>query len=148
MRNLKNCAVISIACFILTFSNVKAQAEDIGVVDVNKIFTNYSKAQELTTNIKVQETDAQKDIKLAKTPADKKKLEDKYTKLLEEKKVAFKTEKLQQLKGLEADILGAINVSVASKNIKYLFKKESMIVGGEDITSDVLSKLNSSASKK
>jgi len=148
MNNFKT--IISLAAIIMSvlISNTGAFAEEIGTVDINKIVNNYSKAQEVVADLKVKESELQKFVAEARkdlksnTTSDKKVLEDKYNKELKQKSDAFKQEEIKQLSVIQENIATAIKNVADTKNIKSVFKKESMIMGAQDLTDEVIKTLN------
>ncbi|MDD3012854.1 MAG: OmpH family outer membrane protein [Candidatus Gastranaerophilales bacterium] len=145
LKTIISLVAITMSIFI---SNTGVFAEEIGTVDINKIINNYSKAQEVVADLKIKESElqkfvaeARKDLKL-NTTTDKKDLEDKYTKEFKQKTNAFKQEEIKQLSVIQRDIAKAIKNVADTKNIKSVFKKESMIMGSQDLTDEVLKILN------
>lgn len=123
-------------------------AEEIGIVDVSRIVNNYTKAQEVIAVLRIKEselqkfvTDARNDLK-TNTSADKKALEEKYSKELLQKSNAFKQEEIKQLSVIQEEIAQAIKKVADKKNIKSVFKKDSLILGANDLTNEVLMTLN------
>lgn len=150
MKHLKT--IISLAAITISvlISNTGVFAEEIGTVDISKIVNNYSKAQEVVADLKIRESElqkfvaeARKDLKL-NTAADKKVLEDRYNKELKQKSEAFKQDEIKQLSVIQADIAKAIKNVADKKNIKSVFKKESMVMGAQDLTDEVIKELNPS----
>jgi len=150
VKHLKT--IISLAAITISvlISNTGVFAEEIGTVDISKIVNNYSKAQEVVADLKIRESElqkfvaeARKDLKL-NTAADKKVLEDRYNKELKQKSEAFKQDEIKQLSVIQADIAKAIKNVADKKNIKSVFKKESMVMGAQDLTDEVIKELNPS----
>lgn len=152
MKNIKSIVIVAFVAIAMSFFIAKsgAFAEDIGVVDINKIAKNYSKAQEVISDLKVKESDLQKfvaearrDLSTAK-PDSRKILADKYNAQLKEKSANFKQEEIKELSVIQSDISKAIKTVADKKNIKTVFKSESMLMGAQDLTDDVISTLNAS----
>lgn len=149
MKSFKNICLASLFAISILGSHISVWADEIGVVDMNKIYSNYSKAQLIAADLKVKETDLQKfvadarvDLKSCKS-SDKKALEDKYNKQLQEKTSSLKTEEQKQLATIQQDVTFAIKNVADKKAIKSVFKKDSMVMGVTDLTDEVIQSLNS-----
>lgn len=146
-KKIKSFAVLSIFC-AMCFASSLSRAEN-GVVDLDKIRENYSVAQSLTAELKVKEgelqnfiTDAQKQIQGAKTPVDKKNIEEKLGEQFNIKRAAIAKDQAEKWAKLEDDVIKAIKAVSDTKKLEMVFTKQMVITGGTDITEEVLAKLN------
>ena len=119
------------------------------VVDVEKILVDYNKAREMNAQFERQNTqlrnyiiNIQKQINDAKTPVEKKSIEDKYKAEVQKRTESLKTEQLQKVSTLEKEIYQAID-KVSGNKYEMVFVKNTVVKGGVDITQEVLNKLNS-----
>jgi len=143
------CMVVFVSC------TSAASAKDFGVVDLNKVIENYTKAQEVTADLKVKEAElqkfvveAQKQLKEADTPVEKKNLEEKLGEQFNIKRQAFAKEQTQKWQEIEDEIFEQIEEMAKNKNLEMVFNQKSVIVGGVDITDEVIKQLNESVAKE
>jgi Skp family chaperone for outer membrane proteins len=132
-----------------------AQAADtIGTVDYDKLVRSYNKAQLFSDDMKSKEADLEKmraefvkQVREAKTKQPnnpvavdqlQKSLEDKLSAKLNE----YRSQQESQAKALEEEMNNAIESAARSKNLSVILAKQTVFVGGTDITNDVLSRLN------
>jgi len=148
MRKTKKITLAAALLGSLLFYTVGAYANP-GVVDYHKVGSSYTKAQEIAKTLYTKKIDqdkfvveARKIIAAAKTEAEKKKLLDKYNKELQEKEAALEEETNKDSAQINQDILDSIKSVAASDNLDLVFTKDSLILGGTDITDQVISKLN------
>ena len=137
-----------VAVVSMLLPNLDAFGQEMAVVDVSKIVSNYSKAQDVSMDLKVKEAElktmvaeAEKSIKSANV-SEQKGLEEKYKNVLAEKQALYRQQYEQQLQSVETDIEDAIKTVSQSKNIKIVLNKNSVVYGGDDLTEEVLKALN------
>ncbi len=144
-----NKIVITLAMMMfLNYSAVESFANDTAVIDTYKVINSYPKAKESAEIIKKQERElhkfiiqASKDIKSAKNDVAKKEKEEKYNKDLAKKRAELKA-KMEEWNKLQKQIYAVIEKVSQKKKIKTVVRKESTLYGAEDITEDVIKKLN------
>ena len=154
MKKIALILTILICSFIFVCTTAVAKTENIGVVNINKILENYTTAQEVTADLKVQEdelqklvVDAKKQIKKAKTPLEKKNLEEKLTEQFSIKRNVYAKEQSEKWKKIENKVFAEIKKVAKNKKIDMVLNKQSVIIGGEDITDKVIDGLNKEAKK-
>lgn len=140
--------ITAMVCFLLFFS-LEAFAEEIGVVSINKIVSGYSKAQEVINDLKTKEAEVQKliaaakkNIQSAKTFTQRKSLEEKYNRELQQKSKLYAENNTKQWDIVQKNILDAVQIAADNKKITIVLKKDIVICGGTDLTGDVLAILN------
>lgn len=141
----------ALAVFVLLgFSEVGAFAAEIGVVNLDDILSGYSKYQDLSADLKVKDAelqkflaDAQKQLKDANTPVERKNLEAKLSSVFKQKSDAFRDLQARQYKQIEDNVYVAITTVSKTKKLDVVLNKSSVLIGGADITKDVLALLNS-----
>jgi len=143
--------VLTLIISFFTF-NTCAFAEQIGVVDLGKILENYTKSvnarQDLSTqkaNLQKFVENARKTVQAAKTQPEKKKLEDKYNAELKQKIATINQQQTQKGQEIQTNIFNTIKTIAEKRQIPNIFTKESLIIGGTDITDEVITTLNASA---
>ena len=136
-----------VATIFTTSANVLAQS--IGIVDADKVLTNYSKAQDVEADLKVKEAeiqkfiaDAQKQIKDAATPVEKSNLEKKLSEEFKLKQTEYRKMQITESEKINNDIIAAIKTIAKEKSIDLVLAKGAVFAGGIDITDDVLKNLN------
>ncbi|MEI7473913.1 MAG: OmpH family outer membrane protein [bacterium] len=149
MNNLKKLFASFVFVAVTMFVGMAANADTIGVVDLDKILANYTKAQSVSADLQVKEAelqkfiaDAQKQLKTAATPLEKKNLEDKLTQDFQTKGQSFKDEQAKQWKMIEDTVYSSIQTVAKSKKIDVVINESSVLMGGIDITDDVTAYLN------
>ena len=131
-------------------ANLGASAsQTIGFVDMTKILGNYTKAQEITNEIKDQQneiqkmiTDARAQVSEAKTDTERAELEKKLSEEIQQKNNVFKADYEKNVQALQNNIITTVKKVADHKKIDFIFKKDNIIMGGKDITDEVLSELN------
>ena len=131
-------------------ANLGASAsQTIGFVDMTKILGNYTKAQEITNEIKDQQneiqkmiTDARAQVSEAKTDTERAELEKKLSEEIQQKNNVFKADYEKNVQALQDNIITTVKKVADHKKIDFIFKKDNIIMGGKDITDEVLSELN------
>jgi len=123
--------------------------QNIGCVDMTKILGAYSKAQEISSNVKAQQNDIQKmitearnQVKAAKTDKEREDLGKKLTEQIQQKNNAFQNDYEKQVQILQNKIVSGVKKVAEDKKMDFVFKKDNLMVGGQDITDDVISELN------
>jgi len=140
-KKIKLFAFLVMSFCIFASCSVQAKAGDFGVVDLTKVVDNYTESQKLTAELKVKESelqkfliDAQNKVKNAKTPLEKKNLEEKLGEEFNIKRTAFIKEQAEKWGVIENKILAEIDNFAKIKRFEMVFNKQSVIVGGVDIT--------------
>lgn len=143
--------VISLAVIgAMLCTNLGASAaQKIGFVDMSKILSSCTKAQEITNQVKDQQneiqkmlTDARNQINNAQTDTEKKELEKKLTDEIQQKNNLFRAEYEKNVQTLQDSIFVTVKKVASNKKIDCIFRKDNVIIGGQDITEDVLAELN------
>ena len=143
--------IISLAVMgTMLCSNLGASAaQTIGFVDTSKILSNYTKAQAITNQINVQQseiqkmiTDARAQVSAAKTDTERSVLEKKLSEEIQQKNNVFKADYEKNVQALQDNIIATVKKVADNKKIDFIFKKDNIITGGKDITDDVLAELN------
>jgi len=149
MSNFKKCLTVLGIVLTLGLSSLGAYATEVGVVNLDDILANYTKAQDIFADLQVKEADfkkfvadAQKQLKDVSTPLERKNLEEKLTNDLKLKSESLKDLEVKQNKLLEDNVYAAINSVSKSKKLDVVMTKASVLTGGTDITNDVLTVLN------
>lgn len=132
-----------------------AQAADtIGTIDYEKLIRSYNKAQMFNDDMKAKEADLEKmqaefvkQIREAKSKQPNNPVAvDQLQKSLEDKLAAkvneYRDTQAAKAKSLETSMTTTIEEVARSKNLSVIIAKQSVFVGGTDITNEVLSKLN------
>lgn len=130
-------------------TSTTVMAQTIGVVDADKVLTNYSKAQDVEADLKVKEAeiqkfiaDAQKQIKDAATPVEKNNLEKKLSEEFKAKQTEYRKMQITESEKINNDIITAIKTIAKDKSIDMVLAKGAVFSGGTDLTEEVLGKLN------
>lgn len=143
--------IISLAAMgTILCSNLGATAsQTIGYVDMSKILGSYSKAQDITKSVNDQQseiqkmlTDARSQVNNAKTDQEKGDLEKKLTEEIQQKNNVFKADYEKKVQELQNNIFATVKKVAANKKIDCIFRKDNVIIGGKDITDEVLAELN------
>ena len=153
--------VMSLALALSAVVGMASQAfAEIGTVDYEKLIRSYNKAQLFNDDRQIREQELEKmraeyvkQLREAKTSKPnnpvaveqlEKKLEGQLTTRLNETRDWMAT----KYKELETEMNGAIESIAKSKNLDLVLAKQTVLVGGVDITNDVLSRLNAGAPAK
>lgn len=136
---------------LMLLAQTAAWAE-IGVVDPEKIGTDYRKAKELATQVKSKEDELNtlrnnlaKELKEKgdkMTPVEKKNLEDKLSKQFEGKFIEYRNWFASQDQSLRTAVDSAVNEVSKSQKLDMVLTKQVVLTGGRDVTQDVLNILN------
>jgi len=155
---MKRIATLAMTALLLAGGAARAFAADsIGTVDYDRLVRSYNKAQAFSEDMKTKEAELEKtrneyvkqikDTK-AKSPNNpvavdqlQKKLEDQ----LNAKVQTFRTHEEGQAKVIEAEMNAAIEGAAKSKSLSVVLAKQTVLLGGTDITTDVLGRLNASS---
>jgi Skp family chaperone for outer membrane proteins len=153
LKNIKLLVASLAVVSILSSFSSKADAGQFGVVDLNKVVDNYSKAQEVTADLKMKEAelqkfldDAQNKIKAAASPVEKKGLESKLGEQFNIKRSAYAKEQTEKWQVIEDDIYKTIEDLTKQKKFEMVFSKPGVVIGGTDITEEVIKSLNKTPS--
>ncbi len=166
--------VVVVLLFSIAFmfgSAYSKSIEKIGVVNMQKVLNDFKEAETVNNNLQDEKEALQKKLDDEQEKLKKKKdsIEQKVAKLKETEKKKMADElnkdllKLQDVfqkysaelrekqadayRKLEEKILSAIEAVAADQSIDIVVEKGVVFVGGDDITNDVLNKLNSGSSK-
>jgi len=149
MKSFKKCLVVFASLAVMGLSGLHAFAQQVGVVDLDRIVNNYSKAQDVSADLKVKEAelqkflaDAQKQLKDTTSPVEKKNLEDKLTQQFKAKSDEFKDAQIKQWKQIEDNIFSAIETVSKTNKLDVVLVKSSVLYGGTDVTEQILTLLN------
>lgn len=156
---MKRVAILALSALMMTTAGVRAFAADsIGTVDYDKLVRSYNKAQMFSDDMKTKEADLEKtraeyvkQIRETKTKQPNNPVAvDQLEKTLEEKLNAqvnsYRNQQESQAKALETEMNGAIEGVARSKSLSVILAKQTVFVGGTDITNDVLARLNAASS--
>ncbi len=117
-------------------------------IDVDQILIEYSKSKVATAQFRTQEEslqriveEAQNKIKAASSPVEKQNIEKSYEAKFNAQAERIKTEQMKKLQEIENDIFNAID-KVNNGKYDLILKKSATVYCPNDITADVLRKLN------
>ena len=154
MKKFKLIALALTSLFVFATFSTAAPSKDFGVVDLNKVIDNYTEAQKVAADLKVKENelqgfveDAQKKVKEAKSPVEKKNLEEKFSEEFNIKRNAYVKSQSEKWDTIESNILKGIQEIYTRKKLEMVFNKQSVIVGGTDITDELIKNLNETVKK-
>lgn len=153
---MKRLFTLILSTLLITIGGMRAAqaADTIGTVDYDKLVRSYNKAQLFSDDMKTKEADLEKtraeyvkQIREAKTKQPnnpvavdqlQKSLEDKLNTKVNE----YRSLQESQAQALETEMNNAIEGAAKNKNLSVILAKQTVFVGGTDITNDVLSRLN------
>ena len=125
-------------------------ADKYASVDLDKVLKGYKKTatinktfQKREADIRVFIVDAQKSVVAATTEADRKKLEEKYSKELKAKMDKLQKDKIAALQGLEKDVKKAIDVEGKKGVYALILTNNTTLYGAVDISDSIIKTLNS-----
>ncbi len=129
----------------IAFSDTAAADKKIGYVNVDKILSS-SKALKSADEQKVKSTTemlkwydtASADIQKQKTPEARKELIKKYEAQLTQKKKSIKDTYSKKVAEIDAQLNDAITKKSKEMGYDLVLRKDSVLYGGEDITSSIL----------
>lgn len=137
-----------VAVSLMGLSACKCCDGKVAVVDVQKVVTTSPEVQKL--KLEQEKNSAElaewvkgpnEEIEKVKDKVKKAELANKYATELNQKKQAMQIEYVQKLQQIDAKITDTIKAVAEQKGFKKVFTKASLIVGGEDITEDVIKAL-------
>jgi outer membrane protein len=154
-ERLKQLATVAFSALLVTAGSLQAFAADtIGTVDYDKLVRSYHKAQLFNDDMKAQEAELEKtqaeyvkQIRETKTnqpnnPVAVDQLEKTLRGKLEARVNEYRSRQESQAKALETEMNNAIQGVARGKNLSVILAKQTVFLGGTDITNDVLSRLN------
>ncbi len=156
---MKRLLTIALSVLVLGLGGFRAAqaADSIGTVDYDKLIRSYNKAQIFSDDTKAKEADIEKmkaefgkQLREAKSKQPNNPVAvDQLQKSLEDKLVAkineYRDAQESQAKSLETAMNNAIETVAHSKSLSVILSKQAVVVGGTDITNEVLTKLNAGA---
>ena len=152
MKMFKRTIVLLAVMSVMCGYSAKSYAAGTAVVDLDKIRENYTVSQELSADLKIKESelqkfvaDAQKQIQEAKTPLEKKNLEEKLGEQFNIKRNAYAKDQAQKWGMIEDSVVKSIKEISVFKKFDLVLNKQVVIDGGSDITDEVIKKLNAQA---
>jgi len=124
-------------------------SSNIGFIDEAAVIKNHPQVKVLEENQKKATLELQKfavdaryQIISEKIDENKKKLEETLTNQLNDKKKTMDTEYSKQILSIQKDIISTVKTIAQRKNIALVFKRDSIIYGGTDLTQDVIFSFN------
>ena len=124
-------------------------ADKYASVDIDKVLKGYKKTETINktfqkreADIRVFIVDAQKSVVAATTDAERKKLEEKYSKELKSKMDKLQKSKIDALKGLESDVKKAINAEGKKGVYALILTSNNTLYGAVDISDSIIKTLN------
>ncbi len=127
-------------------------ADKYASVDIDKVLKGYKKTETINktfqkreADIRVFIVDAQKSVVAATTDADRKKLEDKYSKELKAKMEKLQKDKISALQGLEKDVRNAINAEGKKGTYALILTSNNALYGAVDISDSIIKTLNTTS---
>jgi outer membrane protein len=152
-------AVVAVAASVsITGSSLSHAVASIGYVDLEKVISDYGKAQTVMADIKVKEADLRKmqadfvkQLEVnrkanAKSPVSSDALEKELNEKLNAKLNEYRDWAATKQKEVDNDLKATIRDVAKAKNVDVVLTRQAVFEGGADLTNDVLSKLNTSAS--
>lgn len=153
---MKRLITVVLSLLVIAIGGMRAAfaADTIGTVDYDKLVRSYNKAQAFQDDMKSKQADLEKmradfikQIREAKTkqpnnPVAVEQLQKNLEEKLESKVNEYSNLQESQAKSLENEMNNTIETVAKSKNLSVVLAKQTVFVGGTDITNDVLSKLN------
>lgn len=147
MKKLLGAVAVLVA--VLCINSSAYAVENVAVINMETIYNGYTKAQDLADQLKIKDADIQKfvadaqiQLKKVATPVEKKNLEDKLSSDYKNMVESFQKYKDTQLKSIDDTILKTITDVAKTNKYDYVAHKATFIIGGADITTTVLTKLN------
>jgi outer membrane protein len=154
MKNLSKFAMISaliLGTAVISGNYALSSANNsvkIAIVDVQEIAVKYPKVAALQKSQQAKLTELQKFVENAnkeimkeKDATKRKQLETKYTNELETKKKALDAEYKKQLAALDNNITTTVSNIAKANKYDYVFAKNAVLYGGDNITAEVLKNL-------
>ena len=135
---------------VLALATPVFAADKYASVDLDKVLKGYKKTatinktfQKREADIRVFIVDAQKSVVAATTEADRKKLEEKYSKELKAKMDKLQKDKIAALQGLEKDVKKAIDAEGKKGVYALILTNNTTLYGAVDISDSIIKTLNS-----
>ena len=134
MKMFKKTIVLLAVMSVICGYTAKSYAAGIAVIDLDKIRDNYTKSQELAADLKVKESelqkfvvDAQKQVQDAKTPLEKKNLEEKLGEQFNIKRNAYANDQSQKWGVIEDAVIKSIKDVSALNKYDIILNKQFRI---------------------
>jgi len=157
---MKRLITLILSLLVIAVGGMRAAfaADTIGTVDYDKLIRSYNKAQVFQDDMKSKQADLEKmradyikQIREAKTkqpnnPVAVEQLQKSLEEKLEGKVNEYSNLQESQAKSLENEMNNTIETVAKSKNLSVVLAKQTVFVGGTDITNDVLTRLNAGSS--
>lgn len=143
-----------LAATVLTLGQATSFADSIGYVDMEKVVSDYGKAQETMADIKVREAELRKmqaefvkKIEEArkgapKSPVGSSQLEKDLANQLNMKIDEYRDWATTKQKQIDEALQSAVDKAALTKKVDVVLAKQAVFNGGVDLTSDVLRTLN------
>ena len=135
---------------VLALATPVFAADKYASVDLDKVLKGYKKTatinktfQKREADIRVFIVDSQKSVVAATTEADRKKLEEKYSKELKAKMDKLQKDKIAALQGLEKDVKKAIDAEGKKGVYALILTNNTTLYGAVDISDSIIKTLNS-----
>ena len=157
---MKRALSVLMALAVAMLTTVAAYAENIGTVDYEKLIRAYNKAQLFSDDSKIKEQELEKmraefvkQLREAKTaqgnnPVALDQMEKDLQGKLNTKLNETRDWMASKSKELETEMMHAIESVSQKKGLTMVIAKQTVFVGGTDITNDVLGILNAGAPAK
>ncbi len=150
----KSFSLITSSLIALGFAS-QAMAGTIGIVDKDKVVTNYPKAQQAAEQLKKDEEKVHKLIESSnkeyeaaksahKPPAELEGLQRRLQNSIDTEVKRIQTTAQNLEKDLEKEIDDAIKAEATAAKVDAVFMKQAVLVGGTDLTPGVVKRLASS----
>ncbi|HEY9687132.1 MAG TPA: OmpH family outer membrane protein [Coleofasciculaceae cyanobacterium] len=152
---MKRLITLVLSLMVVSITSVKAFAADtIGTVDYDKLIRSYTKAQLFNDDMKSKEAELEKmkaefvkqiretKSKQPNNPVAVDQLQKSLEEKLQTKLNEYRSFQESQAKTLETEMSNAIEGVAKGRNLSVILAKQTVFVGGTDITNDVLSRLN------
>jgi outer membrane protein len=153
---MKRLLTLILTVMVIAIGGMRAAfaADTIGTVDYDKLVRSYNKAQVFQDDMKSKQADLEKmrtdfikQIREAKTkqpnnPVAVEQLQKTLEQKLESKVNEYGNLQESQAKSLETEMNSTIENVAKSKNLSVVLAKQTVFVGGIDITNEVLTRLN------
>lgn len=137
-----------LAAVVSSFVTYKATSSHSGravIVDVDRVAVSSKSAMALKTaregqleRLRVMREEADRQIKAETDDENKQKLADMYAAEINSRKDQFDKQYAAALQTLNQTIQQAISVVAKQKGVKVIYNPNSVVLGGEDITDDVI----------
>lgn len=142
---MKKLILIGLATVLI---QTAANASGIGYVDYNKIVDGYplavkykSELEKKAEGLKSYAESKEMEIQRSKTSSEQLKLKQEALSEIEKRQKDYSATKEARENDLVSKIQGAAEKVRVEKGLDFVFKSDSVVAGGTDVTSDVLNKL-------